>query len=111
MVALLVSPTLLTVSQVNFYRFSLSWSRILPSGRRDSLNQAGLDYYNGLIDALLAAGVTPMITLYHWDLPQDLQDIGGWENEELVQLFEGYADIAFRNFGDRVRYLGVLKTC
>ncbi|ELU13710.1 hypothetical protein CAPTEDRAFT_98427 [Capitella teleta] len=88
---------------VNFYRFSLSWARLLPTGRVDQPNQAGIDYYNSLIDALLAAGVEPMVTLYHWDLPQELDDQGGWENEDMVQIFNEYAVFAFELFGDRVK--------
>ncbi|XP_059474929.1 lactase/phlorizin hydrolase-like [Neocloeon triangulifer] len=89
---------------VNFYRFSIAWSRILPTGKIDQINQAGIDYYNRLIDALIANGITPLVTLYHWDLPQPLQDeFGGWLSEQIVDLFGDYADLAFRSFGDRVK--------
>lgn len=88
---------------VDFYRFSLSWTRILPSGFSNDINQAGITYYNNLINALLDNNIEPCITLYHWDLPQSLQDLGGWPNEKLVKYFEDFADVAFRNFGDRVK--------
>ena len=88
--------------QVDFYRFSLSWARILPDGTTGQVNQPGVDYYNNLIDALLEAGIDPVVTLYHWDLPQALEDKGGWHNEELVQDFANYARLAFERFGDRV---------
>nr|XP_056717147.1 lactase/phlorizin hydrolase [Euleptes europaea] len=95
---------LLRALRVNTYRFSLSWPRIFPNGRNDSINSYGVDYYNRLIDGLLAANITPMVTLHHWDLPQALQDIGGWENPILVELFDSFADFCFRTFGDRVKF-------
>lgn len=88
---------------VDFYRFSLSWSRILPGGHANFTNPAGIDYYNGLIDALLAKGITPLVTLFHWDLPQPLQEIGGWTSPLLVDLFVDYAEVIFQRFGDRVK--------
>jgi len=90
--------------QADYYRFSLSWSRILPNGTADVVNQAGIDYYNNLIDSLLANDIFPMVTMYHWDLPQPLQDIGGWPNEELIEHFADFARLAFATFGDRVKH-------
>ncbi|XP_044525064.1 lactase-phlorizin hydrolase [Gracilinanus agilis] len=95
---------LLRALKVKAYRFSLSWSRIFPTGRNDSVNKYGVDYYNRLIDGLVASGIIPMVTLYHWDLPQALQDAGGWDDPALIELFDSYADFCFRTFGDRVQF-------
>jgi beta-glucosidase len=86
---------------VGAYRFSLSWPRIQPDGRGPA-NPKGLDYYNRLIDALLEKGISPAITLYHWDLPQALQDKGGWAVRDIAEIFADYAGIAGEAFGDRV---------
>jgi len=83
------------------YRFSLSWSRILPDGR-GRVNRAGLDWYARLIDRLLERGITPNVTLFHWDLPSALDDRGGWLSPDSPEWFADYADVAFRAFGDRV---------
>jgi len=83
------------------YRFSVSWPRILPEGR-GRVNQAGLDFYSRLVDSLLEAGIAPALTLYHWDLPQALQDRGGWGSREAVDAFVEYADIVSHTLGDRV---------
>jgi beta-glucosidase len=83
------------------YRFSLSWSRLLPQGR-GAINRRGLDFYSRLIDRLLERGITPMVTLYHWDLPAALEDLGGWLNPDSSLWFAEYAQLAFRTYGDRV---------
>ncbi|XP_032801046.2 lactase/phlorizin hydrolase isoform X1 [Petromyzon marinus] len=95
---------MLRALRVTHYRFSVSWPRVFPTGRLGSLNPAGVRYYDELIDALLDAGISPVVTLYHWDLPQALQDIGGWQNESLVELFHDYADFCFAQWGDRVKF-------
>ncbi|XP_025944747.1 lactase-phlorizin hydrolase [Apteryx rowi] len=95
---------LLRALGVKNYRFSLSWPRIFPNGRNNSINSHGVDYYNRLINGLVARNITPMVTLYHWDLPQALQDIGGWENSTLIELFDSFADFCFQTFGDRVKF-------
>ena len=84
------------------YRFSLSWPRIQATGR-GAANRAGLDYYARLIDALLEAGIRPFPTLYHWDLPQALEDEGGWPNRDLAGRFAEYAEIVVRALGDRCK--------
>jgi len=89
--------------KVSHYRFSLSWSRLLPNADASSFNQAGVDYYNKLINSLLSAGITPCVTLYHWDLPQCLQDKGGWQDDMVIDKFEEYAKFCFEKFGDRVK--------
>ncbi|XP_070832686.1 lactase/phlorizin hydrolase-like [Chaetodon trifascialis] len=95
---------MLRALRVKSYRFSLSWSRIFPDGQRASLNLKGVDYYNRLIDGLMAYNITPMVTLYHWDLPQALQDLGGWENVNVTEFFNDFCDFCFATFGDRVKF-------
>jgi len=91
--------------QVSHYRFSLSWSRIMPLGF-GAVNQAGIDFYNDFIDMLLAANIVPMVTLYHWDLPQAIEtQFGGWPNRSTADLFEAYADVCYEAFGDRVSHV------
>ncbi|XP_074528988.1 klotho [Halichoeres trimaculatus] len=90
---------------VSHYRFSLSWSRIFPNGTRGSYNRIGTNYYRILIKRLKGVRVQPVVTLYHWDLPQHLQEtLGGWSNPELVEIFKDYADFCFQTFGDDVKY-------
>jgi beta-glucosidase len=84
------------------YRFSIAWARVLPDGT-GPLNPGGIDFYERLIDALLAAGIEPMVTLYHWDLPAALDDRGGWLNPDVAHWFADYASALYRRFDDRVR--------
>lgn len=87
---------------IKAYRFSVSWSRILPDGTGE-VNQKGIDFYNALIDELLKYGIEPYITLYHWDLPYALHLKGGWLNDDISDCFERYTEIAAKSFGDRVK--------
>lgn len=87
---------------VSHYRFSVAWPRVMPAGR-GPVNQPGLDYYDKLVDALVQEGIQPAVTLYHWDLPQALQDKGGWQSQETVDAFAAYADAVFAALGDRVK--------
>ncbi len=93
---------LLRALNVSAYRFSIAWPRILPTGFETQPNAAGLDWYDRFVDALLAAGITPWATLYHWDLPQPLQEMGGWPDRRIVDHFVRYADIVSKRLGDRV---------
>jgi len=83
------------------YRFSIAWPRIFPEGKGQP-NQKGIDFYKALLDELLSQEIDPLITLYHWDLPQALQDKGGWDNRETVDYFSDYAAYIFNSLGDRV---------
>ncbi len=86
---------------VNSYRMSISWSRVLPQGT-GAVNDRGLDYYKRAFESLLQNGITPNVTLYHWDLPQVLEDRGGWVNRDSIEWFGEYADKMFRSFADVV---------
>jgi beta-glucosidase len=88
---------------LNAYRFSIAWPRVLPRGR-GAANQDGLDFYSRLVDGMLARGLEPWATLYHWDLPQALQEDGGWATRASIAAFEEYADVITRALGDRVRH-------
>jgi beta-glucosidase len=87
---------------VNAYRFSVAWPRVLPAGT-GAVNQRGLDFYDALVDALLERGIRPFVTLYHWDLPQALQDVGGWGSRATAEAFVAYTDAVTARLGDRVR--------
>jgi len=98
------------VKDLNFnaFRFSLSWPRILPTGRTQ-VNSKGIDFYQRVIDECLERGLEPWITLYHWDLPQALEDRGGWKNREVVDWFSEYVLLCAKTFGDRVKNWMVLN--
>ncbi len=90
------------------YRFSISWSRILPGGTGD-VNFKGIDFYNRVIDYCLQVGIEPWVTLYHWDLPECLQQKGGWVNRDILGWFTEFADCCLQHFGDRVKHWMVLN--
>lgn len=90
------------------YRFSIAWPRIYPYGK-GKINVKGMDFYDRLVDELLEAGITPFITLYHWDLPATLQDLGGWANRDIACWFADYADYMFQRLGDRVENWSTLN--
>ena len=87
--------------ELQTYRFSIAWSRIMPFGR-GAISEKGLAFYDRLIDSLLEKGIQPAVTLYHWDLPQSLQDLGGWSNRDMADWFAEYANLCFERYGDRV---------
>jgi beta-glucosidase len=90
------------------FRFSISWPRILPEGT-GKINEAGIDHYKKLIDYCLQQGIEPWVTLYHWDLPQALEDKGGWTNREIIDWFTEFVTVCAENFGDKVKHWMVLN--
>jgi beta-glucosidase len=98
------------VKQLNIpnFRFSISWTRILPTGT-GQLNMAGVDHYNRVIDYCLQQGIEPWVTIYHWDLPQALEMRGGWTNRDIVQWFTDYTAICAKYFGDRVKHWMIMN--
>lgn len=100
--------TLMKEMNIPNFRFSLSWPRIIPSGS-GAVNQKGIDFYNRLIDQCLAFGITPWVTLYHWDLPYELEKKGGWTNRDIIDWFRDYVSVCAQAFGDRVKHWMVLN--
>jgi beta-glucosidase len=88
---------------LNAARISIGWPRIIPDGK-GAVNSKGIDFYNRVIDELLKRDIKPFVTLFHWDLPQVLEDVGGWGNREVAKYFSDYAAICAKNFGDRVKH-------
>ena len=99
---------LLAAAGFNAYRFSTAWSRIKPDGS-GAVEPRGLDFYDRLVDGLMSRGIAPWLCLYHWDLPQALQDKGGWTNRDIVRHFADYAVVVARRLGDRVKHWAMLN--
>lgn len=101
---------ILLIKKLNIpnYRFSISWPRILPKGM-GTVNKAGIDYYNRIIDFCLEQGIEPWVTVYHWDLPYELEIRGGWTNREILNWFGDYVRICAQHFGDRVKHWMVMN--
>lgn len=93
---------------LNAYRFSIAWGRVMPQGK-GRINASGLDFYERLVDALLDAGIQPMATLYHWDLPAALDDRGGWLNPDIAGWFADYATAVYRQLDDRIKLWATLN--
>jgi beta-glucosidase len=100
--------TLMRELGLKAYRFSTSWSRVLPRGRGE-VNREGLAFYDRLVDALLKSGIEPLVTLFHWDLPAALDDLGGWLNPDIAHWFADYASVMFRKLDDRVKMWATLN--
>ncbi|MFD1944391.1 GH1 family beta-glucosidase [Paradevosia shaoguanensis] len=90
------------------YRFSFAWPRLIPAGT-GAVNQAGIDFYDRLIDGMLERGIKPFATLYHWDLPSPLQDKGGWMNRDIASAFGDYASLVAQKFGDRLSAIATIN--
>ncbi len=99
---------LMKAHNVQVYRFSISWARVMPTGEGE-VNEKGLQFYDDLVEELLANGIEPWITLYHWDLPSALQDKGGWLNRDIVNIFGDYAELIAKRFKGRVQYFMTLN--
>lgn len=93
---------------LGLYRFSVAWPRVLPAGT-GAVNEKGLDYYDRLVDGLVARAIQPMLTLYHWDLPQALQEKGGWGDRAVADWFADYVDVVQRRLGDRIAFWNTLN--
>lgn len=93
---------------LNAYRFSIAWPRVMPRGR-GMVNSEGLDFYDRLVDGLLEAGIEPWATLFHWDLPLALQDLGGWANRDIAGYFADYSAVMVRRLGDRVKHWATIN--
>jgi beta-glucosidase len=100
--------SILSQLRIPNYRISLSWSRIMPSGT-NTINQVGVDYYHRLIDMCLDLGIEPWITLYHWDLPYDIERKGGWTNRDIIGWFSDYTECCIKLFGNKVRHWIILN--
>ncbi len=92
---------LLAAMNVDVYRFSTSWARVLPEGR-GTPNEEGLDFYDRLVDGLLERDIKPALTLYHWELPSALADLGGWRNRDIANWFADYTQLMADRLGDRI---------
>jgi len=101
---------ILLIKQLNIpnFRFSISWPRVMPLGTGE-VNQAGIDFYNRVIDFCLENGIQPWVTIYHWDLPHELEVKGGWTNREIVTWFSDYVTVCAKHFGDRVKHWMVMN--
>lgn len=99
---------LLQSAGMDAYRFSTSWARVLPEGR-GQVNEEGLDFYDRLVDAILARGLKPFQTLYHWEMPSALADLGGWTNRDVAQWFGDFTDIIMARIGDRIESVATLN--